>query len=325
MDVLSEVLRAVRLNGAVFFDLDVKAPWAVASPPTAEVRARLMPEAESLIPFHFVMAGTAWLQTDLPGYATIALGEGDIVLLPRGHAHFIGSDRVRRVEPNLAHYRRPDDEELPFRVGDIGGAEGPGARIVCGYFGCDAGPFNPLLDALPPVTHIRPHSWHECLAATFISAALNERNASRPGREAILARLSELMLLQAIRIHIATLPEESEGWLSGLRDPQIGRVLQLIHAEPGRDWTLASLAAAAGMSRSVLAERFTRLVKLPPMQYLARWRMQLATHALMQRSTSIAGVAAEVGYESEAAFNRAFKRVVGVPPGQWRRSRSDAA
>ena len=194
--------------------------------------------SEKLIPFHFVMEGSAWLQTDVPGYASIALGKGDIVLLPRGDAHFIGSEPTGRVQANMARYRRPDDGELPFRVTDIGGTEGPAARIVCGYFGCDAGPFNPLIDALPPVTHIRPHPWQDCVAATFISAALNERNSSRPGGEAIFARLSELMLLHAIRIHIATLPEESDGWLSGLRDPQIGKVLQLIHSDPGRDWTL---------------------------------------------------------------------------------------
>lgn len=325
MDVLSEVLRAVRLNAAVFFDVDVTAPWAVASPETSEVRARVMPSSDHVIPFHFVMEGSAWLQTDIAGTQPILLSQGDIILLPRGDAHFLGSDPATRVQPNMAHYHRPTNQELPFRVSDIGGASGPKARIVCGYFGWDAGPFNPLLDALPPVTHVKSHPWHDCVATTFITAALNEGSADRPGREAVLAQLSELMLVQAIRVHIDRLPPGSDGWLSGLRDPLVGRALQLIHAEPSRDWTLASLARETGLSRSALAERFSRLVKHPPMQYLARWRMQLATHALMQGRATIAGIAAEVGYESEAAFNRAFKRVVGVPPGLWRRTRQDAA
>jgi len=162
-------------------------------------------------------------------------------------------------------------------------------------------------------------------AATFINAALTEGGAERPGGETILAKLSELMLVQAIRMHIEALPAESGGWLGGLRDPLVGRVLGQIHADPARDWSLVSLARAAGLSRSVMAERFTRLVGLPPMTYLARWRMQLAAHALERPGAAIANVAADVGYQSEAAFNRAFKKIVGSPPGLWRRSRQDAA
>jgi AraC-like DNA-binding protein len=325
MDVLSEVLRAVRLDGAVFFDIEATAPWAVASPKSDDVRARVMPTSEHVIPFHFMMEGEAWLQTDLSGSERIHLQQGDVILMPRGDAHYLGSDPAQRVEPDMDHYRRPTDQELPFRISEVGSSDGRKARIVCGYFGCDAGPFNPLVEALPRLMHVKSHPSHDCVAAIFITAALNEKKSGRPGGEAILARLSELMLVQAIRVHIDGLPPGSEGWLSGLRDPLVGKVLQLIHGEPGRDWSIAALARCAGTSRSVLAERFMRLVHISPMAYLARWRMQLAAHALGTPGATISSIAADMGYQSEAAFNRAFKKIVGQPPGSWRRHRQDAA
>jgi AraC-like DNA-binding protein len=284
----------------------------------SEVRAQVMPGAQHVIPFHFMMSGSCWIETDDPGIAPIRLDTGDVILLPNGEPHYLGSVAGHRAQPDLSHYYRPTNQQLPFRVSEIGGGGEP-ARLVCGYFGCDATPFNPLLGALPPVTVIRRASGSE-LAQTFITTALGVGNARKPGGEIILAKLSELMLVQAIRLHIETLSDGAEGWLGGLRDPMVGRALQLIHADPSREWTLASLSRETGLSRSALAERFVRLVKLPPMQYLARWRMQLAAHALEQPSASIAVVAADVGYQSEAAFNRAFKRFVGVPPGLWRRA-----
>jgi len=319
VDVLSEVLRAVRLNGAVFFDVNARAPWAVASPDTRDVRDRVMPGSAHVMPFHLIMSGTAWIETDDPSQPPIRAEQGDVILLPQGDAHYLGSEGCDRVRPNMAHYHRPTDQQLPFRVSEIGGA-GEDTRIVCGYFGCDAAPFNPLLDALPRLTVIKAGPDCGKLASHFITAALNEGGANRPGGETILAKLSELMLVQAMRMYIDALPESSEGWLSGLRDVHVGRAMQLIHGDPSRDWTLATLARETGLSRSALADRFVRLVKMPPMQYLGRWRMQLAAHALEQPSASIAIVAADVGYQSEAAFNRAFKRFVGQPPGVWRRT-----
>jgi AraC-like DNA-binding protein len=296
----------------------------LGSPQIARIRSKVMPDAEHVIPFHFMMSGTAWLQTDDPSTGPVKVEAGDIVLIPRGDAHCMGSDCSTRVAPNMDYYFRPADQQLPFRVSDIGGGGEP-ARIVCGYFGCDATPFNPLLEALPRTTIIRAGTNCSSLAWTFIAAALTEGEHARAGGETILAKLSELMLVQAIRMYIDCLPDGADGWLSGLRDPLVSKVLQLIHADPARDWTLVALAKQTASSRSVLAERFTRLVKLPPMQYLARWRMQLAANALEQPSASISAIAADVGYQSEAAFNRAFKKVVGQPPGTWRRSRQEAA
>ena len=317
MDVLSEVLRAVRLTGAVFFDINAAAPWAVASPDTSEIRARVMPSSEHLMSFHLVMDGTGWIEADQIGEAPRAVEPGDVILMPRGDPHYLSSHPGVRVPPKLGDFYRPQDRQLPFRVSVAG--ESPGIRIVCGYFGCDATPFNPLLEAMPRLTVIKAGPDCGRLASTFIAAALAEGDQERPGGETILAKLSELMLVQAIRMYIEALPGGAEGWLSGLRDPMVGRALQLIHAEPSRDWTLETLARATGVSRSVLAERFTRLVGQPPMAYLARWRMQLAAHALETPGASISAIAAEVGYQSEAAFNRAFKRQYGLGPGAYRK------
>lgn len=322
MDVLSEVLKAVQLTGAVFFDISAQAPWGIGSPPTAEIRARIMPASGHLVAFHCVMEGKGFIQMRDNGGRALPIEAGDVVLLPRGDAHFLSSDGDLRVTPNLGHFYRPTEQSLPFRVFE-GSGQGAGVRILCGYFGFDAAPFNPLLEALPTPTIIK--TGPDLVGMRDVFRALSEGSQHRPGGELLLSKLSELMLIEALRLYIDTLPPSSQGWLSGLRDPMVGRALQRLHGAPANDWTLECLARDVGLSRSVLAERFSRLVGQPPMTYLARWRMQLATRALMQPRTTIAGVAAEVGYESEAAFNRAFKKIVGTPPGSWRRRRLEAA
>ena len=148
---------------------------------------------------------------------------------------------------------------------------------------------------------------------------MNESAEKRAGGESVLAKLSELMFIEVIRRHLAGLPPEQAGWLAGLRDPFVGKALSLMHAKPAQDWTIEELGKEAGLSRSVLAERFSDLVGMPPMQYLAKWRMQIAAQLLASGVSNIASVAAEIGYSSEAAFSRAFKKIVGVPPSEWRR------
>lgn len=226
-----------------------------------------------------------------------------------------------RAEPNMELYYRPLDKPLPFVIKEFGGTGEP-ARFVCGYLGCDARPFNPILDALPRMLHVRASSTGGVMTNDLIRIALQEHEQPRAGGETILSKLSELMFLQAVRQYIDELPSESTGWLSGLRDRHISTALRHMHAKPEENWTLEMLAREAGMSRSAFAERFAEIMGVPPMQYLSNWRLQRAARLLEQPSISIAQAAAAVGYESEAAFNRAFKKQVGLPPGAWRRSRA---
>ena len=211
------------------------------------------------------------------------------------------------------------NSQLPFTINL--GDEGPiSAKVVCGYLACDARPFNPLLDNLPPVIRARDSEGDETpWLGQFIRLATMESTDKRAGGESVLAKLSELMFIEVVRRHLANMPPEQAGWLAGLRDPFVGKALSLLHARPERDWTIEMLGKDVGLSRSVLAERFADLVGIPPMQYLAKWRMQIASGLLNGGDTNIATVAAEIGYASEAAFSRAFKKMVGVPPSDWRR------
>jgi AraC-like DNA-binding protein len=212
-------------------------------------------------------------------------------------------------------YRMPDDGQLPVRI-SIGNTGSEGARFVCGFLTCDSRPYNPLLTALPRVMHIQNHA-SGALGAYF-RAALAESKGSRMGGACMLGRISELMFVDAVRRHLEALPVERTNWLSGLRDQYVGRALMALHANPSRDWTLELLAQEAALSRSAFAERFVQFVGQPPMQYLTAWRMQLATNYLRTANESISSIAGRVGYESEAAFSRAFKKSLGSPPSEWR-------
>jgi AraC-like DNA-binding protein len=323
MDVLSDVLHAVRLTGAIYFDIDASCPWVGESPGTAEIAAAVMPGAEHVISFHAVMSGSCWAGLGDESAPSVRLNAGDVVVFPRGAANVMSSSPGARGTPNpVAMYYRPIDRNLPFELIHGGGGE-ERTRFICGYLGCDARPFNPLLAALPDMLCAHKPSQGNGWVTDLFRVALLEGVSGRAGAETILAKLSELMFVEVVRCHVETLPAGSRGWLSGLRDPPVGKALSLIHGRPAEDWTLERLAREVGLSRTVFAERFSHFVQDSPIQYLARWRLQLASR-LLERGVSIAQAAAEVGYESEAAFNRAFKKQVGVPPGSWRRSRMKA-
>jgi AraC-like DNA-binding protein len=321
MDVLSDVLRAVRLTGAVYFDMNVGSPFVGESPSTAEIAAAIMPGAEHVISFHAVMSGSCWAALGDGTMPPVKVSAGDIVVFPDGAANVMSSIPGLRGEPNLAMYYRPVDEHLPFSV--VHGGDGDErTRFICGYFGCDARPFNPLLSALPRVICARKPTDGSSWVTDLFGLAIAEGASRRAGGETVLAKLSELMFVEVIRNHLMSLPDDARGWVSGLRDVHIGEALRLIHARPKEEWTLDRLARGAGMSRTAFASRFNHYVGVPPMQYLVRWRLQLAAHLLERSDVSIAQATAEVGYESEAAFNRAFKKFVGIPPGAWRDGRS---
>jgi AraC-like DNA-binding protein len=322
LDVLSDVLRTVRLTGAVYFDIRARAPWLIETPEMSRIGASVMPEFEHVIAFHLVLDGWCWAYLSGAPEAAVRLEAGDAVIIARGDSHAMGTERGKSELPDLSRYYRPQVRALPFVFDKVGGSGEP-VHLVCGYFGCDARPFNPILAALPRLLHVRACGVGGNLTHDLIRTALEESETPRAGGETILSKLSELLFLQAVRQYLDSMSADSTGWLPGLRDRHVGTALRLMHGRPADRWTLDALAREVGLSRSTFAERFAALIGVPPMQYLAKWRLQIAAQHLERHGMSIAQVAAVVGYESEAAFNRAFKKQVGVPPGSWRRSRTN--
>jgi AraC-like DNA-binding protein len=321
-DALSDVLRAVRLTGAVFVTVDVSPPWSAPVPGTGTLGPIIMPTADHLISYHLVTAGGCWVMPQRG--APVRLEVGDVIVFPGGDSHVICSDPsvprgegfdIRRAKPAV---------QWPYRiVGERAGGERLG--IICGFLGCDARPFNPLLAALPNMIVVSDRGGaKDGWLAQFMRLAVAEATDKRAGGEGVLGRLSELMFVEAVRRHLDSLPAEQTGWLAGLRDRFVGRTLALLHSDPAHPWTLEELAREVGLSRSSLAERFTHFVGQPPMHYLTQWRMQVAAGLLSGGAASVAAVAEDVGYESEAAFSRAFKKLVGAPPATWRRQRKAA-
>lgn len=319
-DPLTDVLASVRLTGAVFFSIEGSPPWVVEAPPASDIAGQVMPGMDHVFEFHAVTRGHCL--GGIVGEKPMRLEAGDVICFPHGDPHVMSSAPGLRAPPvDLSLYRRSALGRLPFPV-KLG--HGPAeVQVMCGFLGCDARPFNPLLASLPRVLHASdrdgpPGGW----LSRFVEVAEVEARSRRPGGEGVLARLSELMFVEIVRRHLETLSPERGTWLAGLRDPHVGKALAALHARPGHQWTIDALGHEAGLCRSALAERFAALVGEPPIQYLARWRMQVATGLLASTHDGVAAIGVRVGYASEAAFNRAFKKLVGVPPATWRRGRS---
>jgi len=314
-DTLSEVLRAVRLSGAVFFRVEASAPWVAEAPAASDVAPHVMPGAEHVIEYHVVTRGTCF--ASLIGGKDVELHEGDVVVFPQGDSHVMASRPGMRGEPDLAVHRHPERGQLPIAISM--GTPGPNVtEVVCGFLGCDAQPFNPLLATLPRMIHAPRGQGGSSHIPELLRVAVAESAARNAGSECMLSRLSELLFIEVVRKHIVGLPPGTTGWLAGLRDEVVGRALGLLHDRPAHAWALEDLAAEVGLSRSMLAERFHHFVGVPPMQYLARWRMQLAAGLLSNGTAPLIEIATRVGYGSEAAFSRAFKRWVGIAPSAWR-------
>jgi AraC-like DNA-binding protein len=318
-DVLSDVLRAVRLTGALFFLVDVGAPWEAHVPDGATVAPAALPAAQHVISYHVVTRGSCW--GALERGRAVRLEAGDVLVLPRGDPYFIATAPRPRTAADptrdLAFFHAMASGRLPFCVHDGTGRER--LHMVCGFLGCDLRPFNPLLATLPRLLRVgRAYGAPDDRLTRLIDLTLDESRAPRAGGDSVRIRLSELLFLEVVRRHLETLSADETGWLAGLRDPAVGRALALLHERPAHDWSLPSLAKDAGVSRSTLADRFGDLVGLPPMQYLARWRIQIAARLLADGDAKVAAVGRQVGYDSEAAFSRAFKKIAGVPPAAWR-------
>jgi len=320
-DALSNVLRAVRLTGATFFDVVAKAPWVAEQPGPDIILPKIRPSAEHLIAYHVVTEGRCFAYTI--GCEPIAIEAGEVIVFTKGDPHVMSSGPGLRGDPfSPSVIDAAATSQLPLLINF--GSNGPATKLVCGFLACDGRPFNPLLDNLPPVIKAGdPQNRDTDWFGQFIRFAMMESAEKRVDGESVLARLSELMFIEVVRRYLEALPPEHSGWLAGLRDPFVGKALSLLHPWPGQNWTIEELAKQVGVSRSLLAERFTALVGIPPMQYLAKWRMQIASELLTGGGANVATVAIEIGYSSEAAFSRAFKKMVGVSPSTWRRHRRD--
>jgi AraC-like DNA-binding protein len=325
MDALSDVLGAIRLTGAVFLQMELRAQWSYLTAPARAIADVLMPDADHVIPYHLLLEGTCFARL-LDG-EFVQLGAGDLVMFPAGDRHVLAtaSDVSRQIEPteitgeSLSFLKR--NEVVPFTAGDSGRA----TRIVCGYLACDKRLAEPIIGKLPRLLNI---SLRDGNAAAWVRTSIQysaaQSASERPGSAMVLARLSEVLFAETIRQHVETLPPEETGWLAALRDRHVGRTLALLHDKPAHPWTVDELARKVGLSRSALGQRFGALIGKPPMEYLMRWRILLAARHLRESRTPVIQIAAEVGYESEAAFNRAFKRELGVPPAAWRRQAATA-
>ena len=314
MDAFSEILSGVKLNGAVFFNAEFSAPWGISVPASKQISDRLAPGAAHSLLYHLVVEGSAVVET--ADGKNLELTSGDIVIFPNGDAHQMSSKGARRPFPDYGINDKITTRELsPLHAG--GGGET--SRFVCGYMTCDPQISRPILTGLPPVFKVnirtdRSGQWLESSILHLVEEAIS----GRVGSEAMLAKLSEALFVDTLRRYVAGLPEQQRGWLTGARDPIVGKSLGLMHRRIAHPWTIASLADEVGISRSALVERFTRYLSEPPMAYLTRWRLQLAARSLERTSRGVAEIASDVGYESEAAFNRAFKREFGRPPGRYR-------
>jgi AraC-like DNA-binding protein len=342
MDVLSDVIRVVRLSGAVFFTADFSAPWALESPNRDLIADIVMPDAECVVLFHILMDGACIVEC--AGCPSTRMEPSDVVVFPHGESHTMRSDeraqaKVTRMESVFA---RPGEDALPQVTFGGGGRT---SRFICGYLNCDQR-FAPLLSALPTMLLVRSRDNEVAIEAidrrrqlaattlpvgsttwlgTTLKYTMDEARTRRPGNTAMIGRLTELMFVEIVREYMQHLPADRGGWLAGLKDPYVGKALRLLHANPMRAWTVEDLARETALSRSALAQRVTELVGETPMRYLANWRMQLAKELLREGTHTIQDVASRVGYESEPAFNRAFKRATGVPPAAWRKGVTNAS
>ncbi len=321
MDTLSEVLKSVRLTGATFFSAEFRAPWGFKSPPMAELGTSLSLGTGQLVLYHLVTEGRATAR--LGDGSEVALGAGDVVVIPHGDAHSVWNGR-----PASWHDMVPDAQRAlagDLRVARAGGG-GDLTRFVCGYFGCEKPAGHLFLAGLPPILRISLRGGGE---GDWIERAIRHLGAEDPsgaaGRMALLSKLSEALFVETLRRYLAGLPPEQSGWLAGARDPVAGHALALLHREPSHPWSLAAIARVVGVSRTVLVDRFRHFLGEAPMAYLTRWRLQLGARLLETTTRSVGEIAGDVGYESQAAFKRAFKRRFQIFPGRHRRRTSAAS
>ncbi len=314
MDALSAALGSVRMTGAIFLAAEFTAPWGFAAPHVDQSAPVLAPGTERLINYHLVTDGKAWVQ--IPGEPDLLVKAGEIVIIPHGEAHVFCNGAPETLLDGTTALRKHITGQLSnLRWG--GGGEM--TKFVCGFLGCERHADRLFLAGLPTAIKIdirgdATGAWLE----SSIRHIVAEGKHGEPGREILLSKLAEALFIESLRCYMKALPKDQIGWLAGASDPVVGPALAKLHRSPAAPWTIADLAREIGASRSVLAQRFVRLLGETPLLYLARWRMQLAARKLLTTNATVIEIAANVGYQSEAAFNRAFKREFGTPPARYR-------
>jgi AraC family transcriptional regulator, alkane utilization regulator len=316
MDALSEILRGIRLSGSAFIAAELSAPWSVQTPTASDLAKRLAPDAGRIIPYHLIVEGTCTVRVG--SEPPLVVKAPEVVCFPHGDVHLLASDAELEPEPIttqglIALTRADETSQVSY------GGGGRKTKLVCGFFACDRALSDRLITPLPRALNFRVGVDS---AAMLLSGAVRDTHREqgvKPGTQAVLCKLSELLFVEAVRSYVDALHDPSSGWLAGLKDPYVSAALALIHGKPGRPWTLDLLAAGSGTSRSTLAERFIRIMGQPPMQYIWQWRLHLAADALVSSDRGMKKVASDAGFGSIAAFGRAFKREFGVSPARWRR------
>lgn len=317
MDLLSDILKVVKLDAALFFNGEFSAPWCFSARPSKDIAHYLSPNAGHLIIYHFLTEGRAYARlTDGP---RVELTAGDIVIFPQGDAHFVGNGWPAKPVDTIKTFGKNISQGL--KSAHFGGG-GEITRFVCGYLACQPRLSDVFLAGLPPMLKVdisstRSGEWIE----NSLKFSVDQFDKHNPASASLTTKLSELLFVETLRGYINSLPADQRGWLAGTRDPVVGQALALLHQEPEHSWTILNLARAVGLSRTRLAERFRHFLGESPIAYLTRWRLKLAAETLQRSDHSVAQIAASVGYGSEASFNRAFKREFAIPPAQFRRQR----
>jgi AraC-like DNA-binding protein len=317
-ETLDAALRGVRLDGAIFLRAEYTEGWAYESPHSGVLAELLRPECERLVLFHIVAAGACWV--DVGDGEQHWAERGDVIVLPYGDPHRMGGTTEAECIPIVTLLTPPPWTQLPVIRHGAGGRR---TDVVCGYLAADDPLFDPGLRALPPVFVVRPTE----AAASWVEASISyalEASAAGDAADSVVTRLPELLLVEVLRLHLATAPAVERGWLAALRDPVLAPALASLHTDPGRKWSVAELAASAAVSRSLLDERFRQVLGRSPIRYLTEWRMHVAKELLATTTLGVHAVAHRVGYDSEEAFSRAFKRAMGRSPAHWRAERAPA-